>query len=118
MFKPNSAELLDEYKGKLNSAGELLKKHENVTVTIEGHTASTGNPDFEMKLSEQRAGAVRDYLVNNFGVETSRIKVIGYGSTKPVADNSTPEGKAKNRRIEYVVEYTGAGQKSERHTIS
>ncbi|UCE27196.1 MAG: OmpA family protein [Candidatus Coatesbacteria bacterium] len=117
MFKPNSAELLDEYKGKLNEAGELLKEHESVNITIEGHTASTGKPDFEMKLSEERAGAVRDYLVNNFGIETSRIKVIGYGSTKPVADNDTPEGKAKNRRIEYEIEY-GAGQKSERRTIS
>jgi outer membrane protein OmpA-like peptidoglycan-associated protein len=117
MFKPNSAELLEEYKSKLNEAGELLKKHESVTITIEGHTASTGNPDFEMKLSEERAGAVRDYLVNNFGIETSRIKVIGYGSTKPVADNTTPEGKAKNRRIEYEVEY-GAGQKSKRYTVS
>ena len=116
MFKPNSAELLEEYKGKLNEAGELLKKHEKVTITIEGHTASTGNPDFEMKLSEERAGAVRDYLVNKFGIETSRVKVIGYGSTKPVADNTTPEGKAKNRRIEYAVDQ--AGQKSERHTIS
>jgi len=118
MFKPNSAELLEEYKGKLNEAGELLKKHENVTITIEGHTASTGNPDFEMKLSEERAGAVRGYLVSKFGIETNRIKVIGYGSTKPVADNTTPEGKAKNRRIEYEIEYSGAGQKSERHTIS
>jgi TonB family protein len=71
-------------------------------VEVEGHTDNVGNAESNKKLSEQRAKAVMDYLISR-GVEASRLKSVGYGLVKPVADNSTEEGRAKNRRVELVI---------------
>jgi outer membrane protein OmpA-like peptidoglycan-associated protein len=103
-FKPDSSELVEGYYASLEKAGEQLKEHPEITVTIEGHAASTGRPDFEMSLSRERAEAVKNYLVRSYGIDASRITTVGYGSTKPIADNSTEAGRKQNRRIEYVVD--------------
>lgn len=103
-FKPDSSELVEGYYASLEKAGEQLKEHPEITVTIEGHAASTGRPGFEQSLSEERAQSVKDYLVRNYGIDASRITTVGYGSTKPIADNSTEAGRKQNRRIEYVVD--------------
>jgi outer membrane protein OmpA-like peptidoglycan-associated protein len=103
-FKPDSSELVEGYYASLEKAGEQLKEHPEITVTIEGHAASTGRPDFEMSLSKERAETVKNYLVRSYGIDASRIKTVGYGSTKPIADNSTPDGRRQNRRIVYVVD--------------
>ncbi|MCP4231342.1 MAG: OmpA family protein [bacterium] len=116
MFKPNSAELLAGTHALLDKAGAMLKGAKDVKITIEGHSASIGKPDFEMKISKDRAEAIKDYLVKNFGIEADRIKTVGYGANQPVGDNSTDEGKAKNRRIEYFIGHddpqTVTGRKS------
>ena len=103
-FKPNKAELVEGYYASLEKAGEQLKENPDITVTIEGHAASTGRPDFEMSLSRERAETIKNYLVRSYGVDASRITTVGYGSTKPIADNSTEAGRRQNRRIEYVVD--------------
>ncbi len=103
MFKPNSAELLPGVHELLDKAGEMLQGANDVKITIEGHAASIGKPDFEMKISKDRAEAIKNYLVNKFSIEPDRIKTIGYGANQPVGDNDTEEGKAKNRRIEYFI---------------
>ncbi len=69
--------------------------------TIEGYADSTGPDQLNMKLSEQRAQAVKDKLVKDYGISGDRLKTEGYGKSRPIADNSTPEGRAQNR---YAVE--------------
>jgi len=103
-FQPDSSELVAGYYASLEKAGEQLKEHPEITVTIEGHAAETGRPAFEQTLSEDRARTVKDYLVSNYGIDPSRIKTVGYGSTKPIASNATEEGRKQNRRIVYKVD--------------
>ncbi|NOZ89921.1 MAG: OmpA family protein, partial [Epsilonproteobacteria bacterium] len=74
----------------------------NTIITIAGHTDSDGNEAYNQRLSENRANAVKQYLINH-GVNASRLEAIGYGETQPIADNSTKEGKEKNRRIEFNI---------------
>ena len=81
-----------------------MKQFPETATTVEGHTDSVGNATYNQKLSERRAGAVRDALVNQYGVEANRINAVGYGKTRPVADNATEAGRAVNRRVEAAVE--------------
>jgi OmpA-OmpF porin, OOP family len=71
-------------------------------IEIGGHTDNTGDPNFNTTLSDDRANAVKDELVN-LGVDAAMLTAKGYGSEKPIADNNTEEGRLKNRRIEFVV---------------
>jgi len=64
-----------------------------------GHTDNVGDPDANMRLSKDRAESVRAYLIENFGIESSRISAIGVGAEKPIASNDTAEGRQQNRRI-------------------
>jgi OOP family OmpA-OmpF porin len=86
----------------LNEAAALLNKHERVVVEVAGHTDSTGSDAYNQGLSERRANAVRDYLVEK-GVRASRLSAKGYGESMPVASNDTKEGRAENRRVELIV---------------
>lgn len=101
-FKTGSAELKEESYKDLDKLVEILKKHPEVRATIEGHTDNTGNADNNMKLSKARAKSVADYLVSH-GEPADHISSEGFGITKPIASNDTPEGRAKNRRVEIVV---------------
>jgi outer membrane protein OmpA-like peptidoglycan-associated protein len=94
-IKPNLRPILDRFATTLN-------ENPVTTVTIIGHTDSTGTDAINNPLSVNRAAATRDYLVAH-GVATSRIAIDGRGSREPVADNSTAEGRAKNRRVEIFV---------------
>lgn len=101
-FKPDSAELLSGESSRLKDIAELLKMVPEQMILIEGHTASVGNPRGEMQLSLERADTIKKALVKR-GVGADKIMVKGSGGTKPVADNSTPQGKAKNRRVEITI---------------
>jgi outer membrane protein OmpA-like peptidoglycan-associated protein len=79
-----------------------LKENPNAPVTVEGHTDYKGSVQYNQKLSERRASAVRQYLISK-GIASERIKVVGYGKLKPVADNRTDAGRAVNRRTEFEV---------------
>jgi len=70
---------------------------------IEGHTDSRGSDAYNQPLSERRANAVRDELVNEYDIDASRVSTVGYGESRPVATNDTDEGRAQNRRIEAVL---------------
>jgi outer membrane protein OmpA-like peptidoglycan-associated protein len=74
----------------------------NATVVIEGYTDATGDSDYNLKLSQQRAGSVESFLIRE-GIAEGRLKSVGYGNENPVADNSTAEGRAANRRVELVI---------------
>jgi outer membrane protein OmpA-like peptidoglycan-associated protein len=103
LFETNSAKLMPALQLNLTEIAAILKTLlTDSKVTVEGHTDNTGTPEHNQKLSEQRASAVMQFLIER-GVEKERLESVGYGLTKPVADNSTPEGKAKNRRVELVI---------------
>jgi outer membrane protein OmpA-like peptidoglycan-associated protein len=76
--------------------------HPGLNLEVEGHTDSTGSPDFNQKLSEQRAGTVRGYLLGQ-GLSPDSVSSKGFGETMPVADNNTADGRQRNRRVEIIV---------------
>ena len=99
LFDTNSAVLSTEAGNTLLDLNKVLKKYPSNIIVVEGYTDSTGKADYNKKLSEQRAKAVYDFIVNN-GLKTSSISYVGYGVANPVADNSTAAGRAKNRRVQ------------------
>jgi OOP family OmpA-OmpF porin len=98
-FKTNSAELNATAEAILDDVAESLRANPEVNVDISGYTDSTGSDAYNLKLSQGRADSVMRYLVSK-GVAASRLTAKGYGEAKPVADNATPEGRARNRRVE------------------
>jgi outer membrane protein OmpA-like peptidoglycan-associated protein len=80
----------------------MLKEHPELRIAIEGHTDSDGDDAFNQKLSDSRAAAVKSYLVEQHDVDASRLESAGFGESRPVGDNSVPEGKQQNRRVELV----------------
>jgi len=103
LFEFGKADLKQELKENLAEIAGILKNLLTTsTVVIEGHTDNVGKADANKKLSDQRANEVLKYLVGR-GVAKNRLQARGYGATKPVADNATDEGKAKNRRVELVI---------------
>lgn len=104
-FKTGSAELANETDDVLEDVVRIVKSHSEITrLRIEGHTDTTGTPELNQKLSEERAAAVKDYLVRH-GIEADRLTSKGMGQERPIADNATEEGRAQNRRVEFHVEH-------------
>lgn len=101
-FKPDSAELLNDEKSRLDAIAECMKASGAAMFLVEGHTASTGNEKGEMELSKDRAHAIASELSKR-GIDSSRFVVKGSGSHKPVAENSTKAGMARNRRVEITI---------------
>lgn len=100
-FKSGSAEITPESYEILEKVYNTLLDNMEIEVEIQGHTDNTGKRSANMKLSQRRADAVKTYLAEK-GIEAKRIKTKGYGPDMPIADNATPEGRAKNRRIEFL----------------
>ncbi len=101
-FKTGSAKIRPRSFKVLDDAVRILKEWPSVRVQIEGHTDDRGNDDTNMKLSDDRAASVRQYLVDK-GIAADRLVSKGFGETKPVGDNKTKKGRAENRRIEFKV---------------
>jgi len=100
-FDIGKATLRPESMGVLNGIYSLLSEHPEVKFSIEGHTDSDGETDSNLILSEERAKTVMDQLVS-MGIDADRVTSRGFGESKPVDTNGTPEGKAANRRVEFV----------------
>jgi outer membrane protein OmpA-like peptidoglycan-associated protein len=98
-FQRGSSRLTEDAKSALDSVADAILDYAKPAVEIAGHTDSVGDAFTNLELSKQRADAVREYLIAR-SVPAARIRAIGYGETKPVGDNGTPEGRATNRRIE------------------
>jgi OOP family OmpA-OmpF porin len=98
-FDTDKWDVTDEDKAILDPVAESLKANPGTKVEVQGHTDSTGADKHNMDLSEKRAHSVRDYLISK-GVAETQLTWKGYGETKPIADNKTKEGRAKNRRTE------------------
>ena len=98
-FKLGSFELIPASYVALDEVANILSENQNLLIDIEGHSDSIGSQKINKQLSAKRASAIFDYLVSK-GVNADRILTIGYGSEKPIADNSNEEGRAQNRRVE------------------
>ena len=101
-FEKNSSALTVIAQQTLDSAAETLLENPTVAISIAGHTDSSGNPESNLKLSQQRATSVLNYLINA-GIDASRIEANGFGDQFPIAPNETNAGRIKNRRIEIKV---------------
>jgi outer membrane protein OmpA-like peptidoglycan-associated protein len=102
LFDTGRATLKPESSKELQLVVDVLKADDALRLEIQGHTDNVGQPAANLTLSQQRAAAVRDYLVKTGGVASSRLTSAGFGDTKPVAPNTTDEGRAQNRRVEIV----------------
>ncbi|GHV85950.1 membrane protein [Spirochaetia bacterium] len=102
-FQPDSAILLESEKTKLDKIGDILKQFAERDILVGGHTAMAGTAAGRMKLSQDRAASVANYLVSRGVRETSHVVVRGYGAERPVADNRSAEGMRRNRRVEITL---------------
>jgi len=102
LFDSGSDKIKGESYKTLADIGALLTDNPTLRLSIEGHTDSDGAEDYNLNLSQKRAESVRTYLINNFKVDGSRLESKGWGESKPIDKNDTPEGKANNRRVELV----------------
>ena len=100
-FNSGKATIKPESAGTLKKIYNLMEEHPDLRFSVEGHTDNVGEDDFNHKLSEKRAESVKDELVSR-GISADRLQTKGWGESKPIQDNSTPEGRANNRRVEFV----------------
>jgi len=110
-FEDGSGVYFDTEKYNINSASQqtlnklsgVFQEYGDTEILVVGHTDSAGAADYNMTLSKNRAQAVSNYLVNNKGISRSRLNTNWFGETKPVSDNSSAVGRAKNRRVNIVI---------------
>jgi len=101
-FQFDKAELLPESKTELDKLVDILTDYPFLTIEIGGHTDNVGSQDYNKKLSEERAKSVVDYLIEE-DVNEVRLSYSGYGSGRPITTNATEEGRALNRRVEFLI---------------
>jgi OOP family OmpA-OmpF porin len=102
-FAFNESQLTPEGQAKVRGAAQMLNQYPDRGIEVSGYTDSMGSDARNQRLSERRAEAVKQILVES-GVSASRITTAGYGSANPLASNATAEGRAQNRRVEIVLE--------------
>lgn len=101
-FKTDSADINSSFYSVLNSVAKVLKKYDNTTVLVSGHTDSTGTAEYNLNLSHSRAQSVAAYLQGQ-GIKASRFEVMGMGASNPIASNDTAFGREQNRRVEIKI---------------
>jgi Outer membrane protein and related peptidoglycan-associated (lipo)proteins len=97
----------EKYRDDIKKVADFMKTYPETKAVIEGHTDNVDihkEPERNMRLSQTRADIVRQYLIDNFGIDASRLTAVGYGPERPIASNDTKEGRQKNRRIDAVIE--------------
>ncbi len=103
-FETGKATIKKNSYAMLNQIADIFKANPTYRVEVQGHTDNVGNDDYNLKLSDLRANAVRDYLIKQ-GVPANQLTAKGYGETTPIADNNTKAGRALNRRVEFVISF-------------
>ena len=104
LFNFNSDEIMDISIPLIEDVGRILSENPEFNFIIAGHTDDVGNELYNIQLSEKRANAIKDMLVKNFNISPGRLKTKGMGKANPIADNKTDEGRAVNRRVEFIRE--------------
>ncbi len=102
-FQLNSAEITEAYSDDIKRVADFMKRSPESVVVVEGHTDATGTDSYNQDLSQRRADAVASRLINNHGISADRVKTMGFGESRPIADNKTREGRAANRRVVALV---------------
>lgn len=102
LFDHDKSTLKKESKNAVKMLADYMNSNPELKIELHGHTDNTGNPDYNLKLSDKRAETVKNELVN-LGVNSDRISFSGHGDTKPIADNNTNDGRANNRRTEFLL---------------
>ena len=102
LFDVNSATIQSKSFDILDKIGQILSENPDLKLKIIGHTDSDGSATYNLKLSKKRADAIKNYFITNFNINAKRLISIGRGEAEPVASNKTKEGKAKNRRVEFI----------------
>lgn len=115
LFKSGSFELLPGARERLAKISGIVLAYPSLHLQVEGHTDSVGGDDYNQQLSEHRAEAVRDYLVQQ-GISAPSIEAKGFGKTEPIASNETPEGRQQNRRVELVLSGEAIGNTADAST--
>jgi OmpA-OmpF porin, OOP family len=98
-FQSGKSVIQPDSKGQIAELAEFLTSYPQTNTTVEGHTDSVGSAEYNKALSQQRAEAVRQSLINDYKIAAERVAAVGYGEEKPIADNATAEGQAQNRRV-------------------
>ncbi|WP_283670978.1 OmpA family protein [Candidatus Ornithobacterium hominis] len=101
-FQYNKSDLTEDAKTNLNKVVEIFQEYPETNILIVGHTDNVGSQNYNQPLSEKRAKSVADYL-NQKGIKSSRLKVVGMGKEEPRFSNDTAEGRAGNRRVEFAI---------------
>jgi len=101
-FDTNRADIKPQFKPVLDQLARSIRQYPGTVVQVEGHTDSTGSASYNQTLSENRAASVRSYLIQQ-GVEANRVLAVGYGMSRPIADNRSAAGRAQNRRVEILI---------------
>lgn len=102
LFDFDSSKVKEGVKESLNILGKALAENRDIKIKIDGHTDYIGTEQYNLKLSIGRANSIKKYLIER-GVPASNISIEGYGKQNPVANNSTEKGRAKNRRVEFII---------------
>lgn len=102
-FNVNQSAIRGDFYETLNSVAIVLNEYDKTTISVFGHADATGSDSYNQQLSEKRALSVSNYLAGQ-GVSPQRLRAIGYGETRPIADNGTEGGRAANRRVEIVID--------------
>jgi OOP family OmpA-OmpF porin len=102
LFDVNSATIKPESYGTLKEMANVLKEIADLKVKIVGHTDADGKDDANLDLSKRRAASVKEALSKEFGIDASRMETDGKGENEPIDNNTTPAGKANNRRVEFI----------------
>ena len=103
-FDTAKAFIKEKYHNDIQKVADFMKEHPDAKVVIKGHTDSIGKKSYNMRLSRARANSVRQYLIDKFGIDASRITAVGYGLNRPIASNDTKKGRKKNSRAQAVIE--------------
>ena len=103
-FPFNSDEIQDRYDNEIRQVADFMEKFPDTSVEIAGHSDNVGSVEYNQHLSQLRAEAVASRLTERFGIAADRIRARGYGESEPIADNSTEEGRSRNRRVEARIE--------------
>lgn len=102
LFDFNKYEVKNKVKGSLNTLAKALEENPDIRIKIDGYTDFIGSEGYNLDLSVKRANSIKNYLVNR-GVNSSNISIEGYGKQNPIANNATAAGRAKNRRVEFII---------------